>query len=53
MLDPVTFARVRPTNYIVPAISQLNQPGKLTAEDKILLCPVLYGFSLGDKKWGT
>ncbi|KAI1105317.1 P-loop containing nucleoside triphosphate hydrolase protein [Jackrogersella minutella] len=53
MLDPLTLDRINPTNSIVPVISTSLGLAKMTLEHKMLLRPVLYGFSLGDKTWGA
>lgn len=52
MLDPVTFDQLQPNNKLVPRIYRPIRREVLTAEHKMLLNPVLYGFSLGDKQWG-
>ncbi|KAK7705528.1 hypothetical protein SLS64_007895 [Diaporthe eres] len=50
VLDPVTFDQVRPNNRLVPRIAL--SVSDFTDEHKLLVDPVLYGFSLGDKIWG-
>ena len=50
MLDPVLLGEIRPNNSTLPDI--LKPLSELTDEQKLLLKPVLYGFSLGDKIWG-
>jgi hypothetical protein len=52
MLDPVTFDRLEPNNSLVPRVYKPMRREILTAEHKMMLNPVLYGFSLGDKTWG-
>lgn len=51
VLDPVTLARVRPNNGLLPR--EVTQPLlELSDEHKLLIDPVHYGFSLGDKICG-
>lgn len=52
MLDPVNCRKFHPHEPIVPEICHPVPEGKMTAEHKLLLNAVLYGFSLGDKTWG-
>ncbi len=52
MLDPVTFNQTRPNNSLIPPRIMQTLSGELSEEQKLLLKPVLYGFSLGDKAWG-
>ena len=52
MIDPAAFKRIRPNNRVVPVVSKLISPSELTADQKLLLSPYSYGFSLGDKTWG-
>ncbi|KAK3901434.1 P-loop containing nucleoside triphosphate hydrolase [Staphylotrichum tortipilum] len=53
MLDPQTMAQLRPLSQLIPSISVPMSVEKLTDDDKMMLNPVLYGFSLGDKTWGA
>ncbi|KAH9220381.1 hypothetical protein DL95DRAFT_329576 [Leptodontidium sp. 2 PMI_412] len=53
MLDPVIFDQLQPNNTLVPRVFKPMRREVLTAEHKIMLNPVLYGFSLGDKTWGA
>lgn len=53
MIDPVTFDGTVPKNELVPGIRTPLVPDQLTPDQKALLNPLLYGFSLGDKIWGT
>ncbi|KAL2274182.1 hypothetical protein FJTKL_03589 [Diaporthe vaccinii] len=50
VLDPVTFDQVRPNNSLVPRIAL--SLSDFTDEHKLLVDPVLYGFSLRNKIWG-
>jgi hypothetical protein len=52
MLDPVIYDQLQPNNSLVPRIYKPMRREVLTAEHKMMLNPVLYGFSLGDKTWG-
>ncbi|PNP56836.1 hypothetical protein THARTR1_03134 [Trichoderma harzianum] len=51
VLDPTTLNRVQPNNRFVPHISR--SLSDLTDDQKLLVNPMLYGFSLGDKIWGA
>ncbi|KAL6695661.1 P-loop containing nucleoside triphosphate hydrolase protein [Trichoderma pleuroticola] len=51
VLDPTTLNRVQPNNTFVPYISR--SLSDLTDDQKLLVNPMLYGFSLGDKIWGA
>ncbi|KAF4461135.1 P-loop containing nucleoside triphosphate hydrolase [Fusarium albosuccineum] len=53
MIDPVTLEEIQPRNLLVPVIRKPLLIDNLTSEQKLLLNPVLYGFSLGDKTWGA
>lgn len=52
MIDPITFNQIEPNNAIVPIIRRPITGRNLSDDEKILLNPLLYGFSLGDKLWG-
>ncbi len=49
MLNSVMFKRFRLMNKFVPMIRTSLELRKLMLEEKMLLKPLLYGFSLGDK----
>ncbi|KAL6821724.1 P-loop containing nucleoside triphosphate hydrolase protein [Trichoderma sp. SZMC 28015] len=51
VLDPITLSRVQPNSRLIPHIVQ--SLSNLTDDQKLLVNPVLYGFSLGDKMWGA
>ncbi|KAL7794070.1 P-loop containing nucleoside triphosphate hydrolase protein [Trichoderma afarasin] len=51
VLDPTTLNRVQPNSRLIPHIVQ--SLSDLTDDQKLLVNPVLYGFSLGDKMWGA
>ncbi|QYS99756.1 AAA family ATPase [Trichoderma simmonsii] len=51
VLDPITLYRVQPNSRLIPQIFQ--SLSDLTDDQKLLVNPVLYGFSLGDKMWGA
>ncbi|OPB46311.1 hypothetical protein A0O28_0064320 [Trichoderma guizhouense] len=51
VLDPKTLNRVQPNSTLIPHIVQ--SLSDLTDDQKLLVNPVLYGFSLGDKMWGA
>ncbi|KAI0424044.1 P-loop containing nucleoside triphosphate hydrolase protein [Xylaria sp. FL1042] len=53
MIDPVTLNKSVPNNTIVPVIRTPLIEEKLTPDQKVLLNPLMYGFSLGDKIWGA
>ncbi|KAI1738087.1 P-loop containing nucleoside triphosphate hydrolase protein [Xylaria scruposa] len=53
MIDPVTLNKIVPNNTIVPAIRTSLVAENLTPEQKMLLNPLMYGFSFGDKIWGA
>ncbi|KAL7795822.1 P-loop containing nucleoside triphosphate hydrolase protein [Trichoderma ceciliae] len=53
VIDPVRFYHVQPENEILPVICSPIDTESLSLEQKILLNPLLYGFSLEDKQWGA
>ncbi|KAK3358144.1 P-loop containing nucleoside triphosphate hydrolase protein [Lasiosphaeria hispida] len=53
MLDPVAYDMFYPNNKLTPVMDTPVTASNLTEEQKMLLNPVLYGFSLGDKIWGA
>ncbi|KIL83582.1 hypothetical protein FAVG1_13202 [Fusarium avenaceum] len=53
MIDPVVFDQTMPNNGIVPRIRKPLSEARLTDEQKLLINPLAYGFSLGDKIWGA
>ena len=53
MLDPISYKRFCPNSVLTPVVSAPVDPSDLTEEQKMLLSPLLYGFSLGDKTWGA
>ena len=53
MIDPVTFVQIVLNNAIVPVIHTPLVETDLTENQKMLLNPLAYGFSLGDKIWGA
>ncbi|KAM7216375.1 P-loop containing nucleoside triphosphate hydrolase protein [Rhypophila decipiens] len=53
MVDPVGMEEMLPMNKVVPYIRTPIQPESLTDDQKILVNPLMYGFSLGDKVWGA
>jgi hypothetical protein len=52
MLDPATLESIKPNNRLVPYIKEPIIKEYLTEDQKLLVNPQLYGFSLGDKTWG-
>jgi hypothetical protein len=52
MVDPVVFREIMPNNAIVPHIHKPLAGASLTDEQKLVINPLAYGFSLGDKIWG-
>jgi hypothetical protein len=53
MLDPAAFDMFHPNNKIVPWVNIPISTDEVTDDQKILMNPILYGFSLGDKIWGA
>ncbi|KAH8890557.1 P-loop containing nucleoside triphosphate hydrolase protein [Thozetella sp. PMI_491] len=53
MIDPVTFDQIVPNNGVVPVIRTPVAEAALAEDQMVLLNPLLYGFSLGDKIWGA
>jgi adenylate kinase family enzyme len=53
MLDPEAFRTFDPNSKLAPHIKSPIAITDITEEHKMLLNPVLYGFSLGDKIWGA
>lgn len=53
MLDPAAFDLFQPNNKIVPTVNNPISTDEVTDDQKILMNPTLYGFSLGDKIWGA
>ncbi|KFY42027.1 hypothetical protein V495_04682 [Pseudogymnoascus sp. VKM F-4514 (FW-929)] len=53
MLDPKIFAQVLPNNDHVPTIRNTLRRENVTDEHRLMMNPVVYGFSLGDKMWGS
>ncbi|KAJ5174456.1 uncharacterized protein N7482_000333 [Penicillium canariense] len=52
MLDPVTFDNTKPNNDLLPSISTPINTQSLAEDQMGLLSPILYGFSLTEKRWG-
>ncbi|TDZ32480.1 26S proteasome regulatory subunit 4 [Colletotrichum spinosum] len=54
MLDPATLTHLRPmNNNLVPRIQTQMRRKDLTDEEILMVNPLLYGFSFGDKTWGA
>ncbi|KAF3940043.1 hypothetical protein ABW19_dt0207954 [Dactylella cylindrospora] len=53
ILDPITCYEFFPSDNLVPYVIVPVPKDKFTTREKLLLSPVLYGFSLGDKVWGA
>lgn len=53
MLDPTSLARTQPETKLRPNTFAMIKPCDLTDELRMTMSPKLYGFSLGDKIWGT
>lgn len=53
MLDPKIFDQVLPNNDHVPVIRNRLRRENMTDEHRLMMNPVVYGFSLGDKMWGS
>ncbi|KAK5997570.1 hypothetical protein PT974_02933 [Cladobotryum mycophilum] len=51
VIDAATFERVKPNNQLIPYVGQSLDD--ISDDHKLLINPVLYGFSLGDKVWGA
>jgi len=52
MLDPAGFSKFNPDSTLEPQIFTPIAIKDITEEHKMLLNPMLYGFTLGDKTWG-
>lgn len=53
MIDPVAYDMFYPNNKLTPLLNTQIAVNDLTEEQNLLLNPMLYGFSLGDKIWGA
>ncbi|KAJ6256480.1 ATP-dependent zinc metalloprotease FtsH [Drechslerella dactyloides] len=53
ILDAASYDRLYPEDEVVPYIRHPIPVENFTEEHKLLLSAVMYGFSLGDKIWGS
>ncbi|KAG6357689.1 hypothetical protein INS49_013568 [Diaporthe citri] len=53
MIDAAGYERLEPVNSIVPRIRNAVDTKSASAAEKMLLNPILYGFSFDDKTWGA